>query len=121
MNLRNNLYIIKNREESGYRIKFLKDSIIYKSHFPEMPVTPGVCIIQIASELLEDKLGNSIELYNVTNAKFLNVINPDLIDEVSYKFNKITEEENNLIKVSAEVSSSNKIFAKLSLAYHLNS
>ena len=31
-------------------VRLLSDSIIYKAHFPGEPVTPGVCIMQMAKE-----------------------------------------------------------------------
>ena len=32
-------------------IRLLPDNVIYKAHFPEKPITPGVCIVQMAVEL----------------------------------------------------------------------
>ena len=55
MILKNSLYTIadKRMEGSGifYQILLDKNHFIYKAHFPNEPITPGVCIIQIAKEL----------------------------------------------------------------------
>ena len=41
------------------RIKLNKDHDIYNGHFPNNPITPGVIIIQIIKEILEEKVGIS--------------------------------------------------------------
>lgn len=120
MKLKNELYIIKNIENNSCRIELLRDSRIYKAHFPEQPITPGVCIIQIATELLTEIHGVNFELSKVSNAKFLAVINPDYSKEVTYNLKKITiNEEDNSAKVSVEVTDKEIVFAKLSLVYKI--
>lgn len=118
MKLKNELYIIKNIENNSCRIELLRDCVIYKAHFPEQPITPGVCIIQIATELLVEIYGVNFELSKVSNAKFLAVINPDYSKEVTYNLKKITiNEEDNSAKVSVEVTDKEIVFTKLSLVY----
>ena len=78
MILKNNLYKISasNIEEKSFNLELVPDCVIYQAHFPEQPITPGVCIIQIASELLNELLQTEYKLTTVSNAKFLAVINP---------------------------------------------
>lgn len=118
MTLKNNLYNIlsANQEARSFRIKLNPDCTIYKAHFPGKPITPGVCIIQIASELLNELIPADRTLSTVGNAKFLSIINPLESKEVTFAFNKISEEEGYL-KVSATVSDKDTIFTKLSLKY----
>ena len=81
MNFRNNLYYTDNvrQEENGvfYSIHLNADHFIYKAHFPGEPITPGVCILQIGLELLSDTLKVELDIENVKNVKFLNVMRPD--------------------------------------------
>ena len=51
MILKNSLYKIasSNAEEKSFNLELVPDCLIYRAHFPEQPITPGVCIIQIAS------------------------------------------------------------------------
>jgi 3-hydroxyacyl-[acyl-carrier-protein] dehydratase len=120
MTLKNNLYKISdiNREQNACDIEFVADSIIYRAHFPEQPITPGVCIIQIATELLGELMGAEFELCAVQNAKFLVVINPLETSGVTYTFKKIAiDEESGTCKVSAIVTKGETTYTKLSIAY----
>ena len=40
------------------------------------PITPGVCIVQLVTELLEWMTGRRLELRRVVNVKFLHVLSP---------------------------------------------
>lgn len=117
MNLRNELYeIIEKKTSEGYLIRMNRNSMIYRVHFPGQPVTPGVCIIQIVTELLQDFLGCNLRLQEVVNAKFLAVIDPDSVRVLKVSFAKIIESPSSY-KVTATVSDENEIFTKLSLVY----
>jgi 3-hydroxyacyl-[acyl-carrier-protein] dehydratase len=49
---------------------------IFVGHFPGTPVVPGVCMMQMVKEILEDVLGKDIQLIKADHIKFLTVINP---------------------------------------------
>ena len=120
MELKNNLYSIISADEAGksFRLRLIPDSVIYRAHFPELPVTPGVCIIQIVSELLAELFPGEYELKSVINAKYLAVINPGETREIDCTFKK-TEfaDDGESVKVSAIITSADKVFTKLSLKY----
>lgn len=118
MTLKNLLYNItdSDREQQAFRISFVHDNLIYRAHFPEMPITPGVCIIQIAVELLSDLLEMPVELESVHNAKFITVINPLETASVVYQFKKIVRDEaSGVYKVTADVTNDGITYTKLSL------
>ena len=122
MILKNSLYTIadKRMEGSGifYQILLDKNHFIYKAHFPNEPITPGVCIIQIAKELLEDYLHEEYEISHVKNIKFLSVLSPLSTPSVSYVFDKITIlPETNECKTQVQVQQDNVLFAKLSIIF----
>ena len=120
MILKNILYKIasSNAEEKSFNLELVPDCLIYLAHFPEQPITPGVCIIQIASELLNELLQSDFELITVSNAKFLAVINPLETNSVIYTFKKVVvDEDTKTVKVSVIVSNPETIFTKLSLVY----
>lgn len=122
MMLKNNLYRIaaENKDEKSYRLELIPDCMIYRAHFPEQPITPGVCIIQIASELLTDLYSLTFELSFVSNAKYLAVINPQETPELTYTFKKIVfDDEKQSVKVSVIVSNNDTVFTKLSLVYRI--
>lgn len=80
MKLRNNLYNIKDvrqtSESATYSIQLNRNCIIYQAHFPGMPITPGVCIVQIAEELLSEHLQKPLQFTSIRNAKFLSILQP---------------------------------------------
>ena len=94
MILRGELYKITGSnvetDNAAYEITLNRESFIYQAHFPGMPITPGVCIIEIATELLSDAVGKTLELQCVKNAKFLVPLIPDG-KEVKVKISKIKE------------------------------
>lgn len=70
------LYDILSAEEGDFNIIILEDSPIFKGHFPEYPVVPGVCLMQIIKELAEKQFGRLITMMGVRNVKFLSVVKP---------------------------------------------
>ncbi|WP_302606435.1 beta-hydroxyacyl-ACP dehydratase [uncultured Duncaniella sp.] len=120
MTLKNNLYnIVSSGADSGsFRLALNPDCGIYRAHFPGKPITPGVCIIQIVSELLPYTLGFNVELHSVSNAKFLAVINPLETPTVNCCLKKIMiDDEKEDVKVTAVFCNEDTIFTKLSLVY----
>lgn len=49
---------------------------IYRAHFPGSPITPGVCIIQMAVEIFCDLSGRNLSVTEVRDAKFLAPVVP---------------------------------------------
>jgi 3-hydroxyacyl-[acyl-carrier-protein] dehydratase len=120
MKLKDNFFRIKNscQTETGFdfNIELNPEHFIYQAHFPENPITPGVCIIQIIKELLIENVQCNLFLKKVHNIKFLNVINPLENKEVTFSISIITE-DNDTHKISAVVRNAEKIFAKLSMLF----
>ena len=58
------------------RVELNPAHTIYKGHFPEMPVTPGVTLIQIIQEQLAKKINHPLTLKEGSNIKFLAMVNP---------------------------------------------
>ena len=122
MILKNSLYTIADKKMEGsgifYQILLDKNHFIYKAHFPNEPITPGVCIIQIAKELLEDYLHEKYEISYIKNIKFLSVLSPLSTPSVAYVFDKITIlPETNECKTQVQVQHDNVLFAKLSIIF----
>ncbi len=56
------LYTVVSKEENSATVRLLPESPIYKAHFPEYPITPGVTLLQIALELMGKKLVGAKEI-----------------------------------------------------------
>ena len=72
--------VIFNEEktENSYQvlIELNKNHSIFEGHFPGNPVTPGVCMIQIIKELVEEITQQKWRLNKLSNVKFMAIINP---------------------------------------------
>lgn len=95
-------------------IRLEPDNVIFKAHFPDYPITPGAVQIRVATELLENHLGKSLTLTQVSNLKFMEPLFPGT--EVAYSFTKLIEAEDHL-KVELTVRSEEKTFSRMSLEY----
>ena len=117
MRLNKKLYNIINKETFGeetiYTISLIPSCVIYAAHFPEMPITPGVCQIQIVKELLEDCLNKTLAIQGVKNAKFLSVLSPEN-NSVKVILSKIKLEDNQY-RAQAVIADERNTYAKLSL------
>ncbi len=49
---------------------------IFEGHFPNQPVVPGVCMMQMIKEIVEQVIGKETNLTQAADMKFLAVINP---------------------------------------------
>lgn len=118
MKLLNDLYSIISRTcgegRCDFTIELNPQHFIYKAHFPGEPITPGVCIMQIAKELLEEAVSQQLTLSCVKNIKFLRIISPSEITVLDYSLTKIVT-EGDTVKVQVNVLSGEDVYAKLSL------
>lgn len=120
MKFLDNLLIIKNiaDTEDGFAVTLTTepDNVIYKAHFPGNPITPGVCLIQTAGEILQQRLGKRLFLKSSKNIKFLNTLIPAKDREVTFSYTKIEEGEAEY-KTQVVVSDPNTVYTKMSLTY----
>lgn len=127
MELRNSLYNrgewIEENETWRVNITLHSSHIIFQSHFPGEPVMPGVCILQIAKELLEDYWNCQLKLIRIKNVKFLYVITPEKHSHISFVLEREDREseqevrkgEDAEINVKMHVESDDTIFSKISM------
>lgn len=64
-------------------ISFNPEHEIFQGHFPQQPVVPGVCTMQIVKELLQGQTGKKWLLENAGNVKFLQLIIPSVVPTVT--------------------------------------
>jgi 3-hydroxyacyl-[acyl-carrier-protein] dehydratase len=109
--------IIDERQEGNrliVNIRLNSDHVIYKAHFPGQPVTPGVCIIAMAQDILEHHYGHSLRMLQAKNVKFLKILSPVDTPSVVYTMT-IEKKEDGHLKVISEISHEDSLFAKLSI------
>ena len=126
MQLKNNLYKIIRKEGVGsvvnYAIELIPSCVIYAAHFPGEPITPGVCIVQMGKELVEDLLSEQrstlckLMITKVKNVKFLSIISPNETLQLTYQVKKlVTSEDGTSVETQLIVLSEEKPMAKISL------
>lgn len=130
MKLKNNLYKIISKEEVNsifnYTVELNPSCVIYQAHFPGEPITPGVCIVQICKEVIEDLLleqssaSRRLEIIKAKNIKFLSVISPNETPILTYQVRKLGFSDDNMtIETQIVVNSDDKSMAKISLVLKL--
>jgi len=132
MELKNNLYTIKRKQVvmasdggvvcknfiSGfYELELNPSCFIYQAHFPDEPITPGVCIMKMGKEVLENALEKPLQVASVKNIKFLSVISPREVNSITYLFKKVELSENGLgVKAQLVVMAGGEAKAKISFS-----
>jgi 3-hydroxyacyl-[acyl-carrier-protein] dehydratase len=80
--LMNDFYTVSELHSEEHSISckasFNKDHDIFNGHFPGQPVVPGVCMMQMVKELLEQQFGKKLILRSTGQVKFLRLITPEI-------------------------------------------
>jgi len=121
MILQDNLYTIVSQEQQDgfpvFRVKIRPEWPIYKAHFPGHPITPGVCIVQMVQELLQKLLQRDLQLSEAKNVKYLAIISPEEMSDLTITFSKMEERPDGGLKVQAQVASGDTLCTKLSATF----
>lgn len=102
MKLLDALFTIVETDGQRTRIRLNPEHVIYQAHFPGNPITPGVCLIQIVSELTALQVHQHLSLQTVVNLKFAAPVSPidtPLIDVVLSS----VQEDGETVKVKGSI------------------
>lgn len=118
--LQNDFYVLKVSAQENDKlvadITLNKAHAIFEGHFPNIPVVPGVALLQIVKETIEYSRRISLFLTEAKSMKFLDFINPqeisDLTLEIIYKL--VSE---NALQVQAVIKSQAATHFKLNANY----
>jgi 3-hydroxyacyl-[acyl-carrier-protein] dehydratase len=103
-------YTSKNAHSFNSSIELNPEHEIYKGHFPQIPVAPGVCLIQAIKEILMTKFQKKLILIEGSNIKFLILINPKETKQFQVDF--IVKQTDSKLDVTANYTNNAKIFLK---------
>lgn len=99
--LENDFYTIVsseiNNDTINSKILLNNDHQIFDGHFPNNPITPGVCMIQLVKEILEKTYQLKLQLSAISNVKFTALINPNINQELL--INTEVKKEDTLLKI----------------------
>ncbi len=84
---------------------------IFEGHFPQTPVVPGVCMMQMTKEVLEDVIKKETKLMSAAHIKFLTVINPQETKTIQLDL-KYAPRENKKIEIVASLFNEGVVYFK---------
>jgi 3-hydroxyacyl-[acyl-carrier-protein] dehydratase len=120
MKLINDLFEIVSAEQrdDSYQcqVKLNPEHRIYKAHFPGNPITPGVCLMQMGEELLEEKNGKQLQLSTVKSIRFKKIVGPN--DKPTFTFTNEVMSEGGL-SVEVAIADAEEEFVKMVLQYQV--
>ena len=102
-------------DAAGATVRLLPESPVYQGHFPGYPITPGVCLVEIALELIAemaDQVGHDekVQLVAAKNIKFTSPIIPTEGTELRFNLGGEGSER------TVEILSGETLCAKMSLS-----
>ena len=113
--LLNDFYTIENQSISDdgkimATIVLNENHPIFKGHFEQMPVVPGVCQTQIIKEILQEYSKQNLMLSKGINIKFTGMIVPHVHPKVSVELT--VKQDNGIYSVDAKLFFETTIFTK---------
>ena len=102
-------------DTAGATVRLLPESPVYQGHFPGYPITPGVCLVEIALELIAEMAGQAghdgkVRLVAAKNIKFTSPIIPTSGTELRFNLGGEGSER------TVEILSGETLCAKMSLS-----
>lgn len=64
-------------EATHFTIHLLPEHPVYQGHFPDNPVSPGVCNLQMIKECAQHVAGRSLTFDNISQYRLLQVLSPN--------------------------------------------
>lgn len=119
MQLLDSLYHIESEDAAAgkatYGIALDAGHAIYAGHFPGNPITPGVVILQIISELAERALGRPLQVKEFVNVKYLSVLSP--VEHPRATVELQLTEAGSEVKAKAAITADGTPMSKVSVIY----
>jgi len=111
--------VLENRTGSSWRISFAlnENSNVFKGHFPNQPILPGVIMIEITKRAAQLALEAELILVSAGNFKFLKMVDPSVISNAVLGFEVIEKED--AWRVKAQIKANEEIYFKADALYKL--
>ncbi len=120
--LNNSFYKVTNTQETDggivLTIQFNAQHKIFEGHFPNQPVVPGVCTLQIIKEQLSQQLQQPVVLREAAQVKYLNMITPAQAPIVNFTILYQVHEAN--VSVTATITDGTVTYCKARLVFTTN-
>lgn len=106
------IHKVLNQEGNQFEIELNGTHSIFKGHFPDEPIVPGVCLIQIVKELISEMKVHEIVIYEIRNVKFLLSVNPFKSNSLIIEIN-ISDINSNRFVVQSIIKNQDELVMKL--------
>ena len=117
MRLKDKMFVVIGSEDSYVRVRLNPEHPIYQAHFPGNPITPGVCIVQMIGELLEEPQGEgTLQLKKIANLKFVAPISPLIDPVIDIDFSQISREDDE-VKTRGAITAQGRLMTKFSIVF----
>ena len=109
------LEVHENEDDINYLIDIDFSHPVFKGHFPEKSVLPGVMMCDIVRHLVSDKLEIKAQLVLAKNIKFLRMIIPSEDNTYNVKISIVEDQEK--YNIRAIISQNDDAYFKLNAEY----
>lgn len=100
--------------QADFTVRLNPSHPIYGGHFPNDPITPGVCVVQIAIDLFSHLRQQEYILSQAKNIKFIQIIRPREYEQVNYHLSWEPLDDGSYA-VKAVVAHNETVFSKMSV------
>ena len=103
--------IIAGTEKTLFIISLKPDCNVYKGHFPENPISPGVCNIQMIKECAEWIVGKPLFMNHLQHCRLTTLITPLVYPQVEITI--LMEKKADVYKLKATIGKGGEIYLEL--------
>lgn len=89
---------------------------VYKGHFPDQPIVPGVIQLQIINELMEKHIDKELFMGSIQRVKYIVPIIPANTPQLDFTFTNNSTGENK-IKSTVLIGYRDRVFTKVKLEF----
>ncbi len=97
-----------------FNVSLNENHPVYKGHFPQKAVAPGVMLTQMIKNLVEGEMGRELKMSSARNIKFLNMMLPDSASNVDIE---ITVKEEDELAVNAQAKIQEEVYFKIAARF----
>lgn len=89
-----------------YLVSLLPQADVYRGHFPQKPVCPGVCSIEVVRECTEMLTGQDLALSTISRCRLTAVATPQVCPLVDVTVSVARKEGTDIYNVVAKIADS---------------
>lgn len=95
-------------------VAFHSKHVIFAAHFPDNPVTPGMCLVTMATEMLEQAYDCRLSLNQIVSIKFKQPLPPT--KKPTFVISKVSSEDNRL-RAQVRIEDEQMLYVQMSLRF----